>query len=36
MGTLTTESVYSKLLAVLLVTDEWERETIVSRMERTE
>ena len=36
MGSLTTESVYAKLLAVLLVTESADRETIIRRMEKTE
>ncbi|MFP4114375.1 MAG: Asp-tRNA(Asn)/Glu-tRNA(Gln) amidotransferase subunit GatB [Spirochaetota bacterium] len=36
MGTLTTESVYSRLLAVLLASDEWDGESVARMMERTE
>ncbi|MFW5688366.1 MAG: Asp-tRNA(Asn)/Glu-tRNA(Gln) amidotransferase subunit GatB [Spirochaetota bacterium] len=35
MGALTTESVYSRLLAVLLTSDEWDAEAIANRMEQT-
>jgi aspartyl-tRNA(Asn)/glutamyl-tRNA(Gln) amidotransferase subunit B len=36
MGALTTESVYGLLMAVLLTTDQWDSESIASRMERAE
>ncbi|MFP4378382.1 MAG: Asp-tRNA(Asn)/Glu-tRNA(Gln) amidotransferase subunit GatB [Spirochaetales bacterium] len=36
MGGLTTESVYGLLMAVLLTTDQWDSESIASRMERVE
>jgi aspartyl-tRNA(Asn)/glutamyl-tRNA(Gln) amidotransferase subunit B len=36
MGTLTTESVYSRLLAVLLTSDDWDGETISKMMEQAE
>ncbi len=36
MGSLTTESVYGLLIAVLITTDQWERETISRRMEQAE
>jgi len=36
MGSLTTESVYGLLMAVLLTTDQWDSESIASRMERVE
>jgi aspartyl-tRNA(Asn)/glutamyl-tRNA(Gln) amidotransferase subunit B len=36
MGSLTTESVYGLLIAVLVTTDDWERETIARRMELAE
>ena len=36
MGALTTESVYGLLIAVLVTTEQWERETIARRMEQAE
>jgi aspartyl-tRNA(Asn)/glutamyl-tRNA(Gln) amidotransferase subunit B len=36
MGSLTTESVYGLLMAVLLTTDEWDSETIAERMEQAQ
>ena len=36
MGTLTTESVYTRLLAVLLTSEEWDAESIAAKMEHTQ